>query len=210
MWLRDESAMQVDLTTHNEILERCTIDHGGEFVKSTGDGVLAVFDDPVRAVLAACAMRQGLEEADWEGARPIVARMGIHHGWAMRQGADYYGKDVAFTARLHDCANGGQIIVSSAIERRLAEVPGVSLRALGRHRLRNFPEGVEVFQVDDDGHRQSFAPLRTIDAQPGNLHQPTTTILGRTDELEHLAALVHEHRLTTLCLLYTSPSPRDS
>ena len=199
MWLSDELAMHVDLTRHNEILKRCTVDNEGEFVKSTGDGVLAVFDDVTRAVLAACAMRRALEEESWQGSRPIRSRMGIHFGAAMKQGNDYYGKDVAFTARLHDCAHGGQIVISSAVENRLLVAPpSVSIRALGQHRLRDFPEIVDIYQVDDVSHSEPFAPLRTIDAQPGNLHHPATSIFGRTEELDELITMVEQHRLTTI------------
>lgn len=199
MWLRDELAMKVDLARHNEILERCTAEHGGEFVKSTGDGVLAVFHDVTHAVLAACAMRRALEEESWQGSHPIRSRMGIHFGAAIKQGTDYYGKDLVFTARLHDCAHGGQIVVSSAVEQRLPVMPpSVSLRSLGQHRIRDFPEVVDIYQVDDEWHGGSFAPLRTIDAQPGNLHDPVASIFGRTEELDELIRMVEQHRLTTI------------
>lgn len=199
MWLTDEVAMQVDLVKHNDILERCTSEGGGEFVKSTGDGGLAVFPDAAGAVLAACSMRRAFEQETWQGARALMSRMGIHFGAAVRQGADYYGTDLAFAARLHDCAHAGQIVVSEALAERLTNTPnGVSLRALGQHRLRDFPDAVDIFQVDDESHRERFAPLRTIDAQPGNLHHFATPLFGRTRELDELTVLVGQQRLTTI------------
>lgn len=199
MWLENERAMQVDLTKHYNILERCISQQDGELVVSTGDGVLAAFDNTSSAVLAACAMRQALAEATWDGPRPIEARMGIHHGTAIKHRTDYYGKDVAFTARLHDCAHGGQIIVSSTAAQRLRPEPSdVTLRPLGEHRIRDFPDPAEIYQVDDETHSGGFPPLRTIDAQPGNLHQPVASILGRVEELAELAKLVENQRLITI------------
>ncbi|MGI9596255.1 MAG: NB-ARC domain-containing protein [Acidimicrobiales bacterium] len=161
--------------------------------------MLAVFDDTTSTVLAACAMRATLAEQTWDGPWPIEARMGIHYGTAIKHRTDYYGKDVAFTARLHDCAHGGQIIVSSTAAGRMAEArPDVMLRPLGEHRIRDFPDPIDVYQVDDRTHTGSFPPLRTIDAQPGNLPQPVASILGRAEELDRLTELAGDQRLITV------------
>jgi len=69
---------------------------------------------------------------------------------------------------------------------------------LGPRRLRDLPTSVQVFQVQADGLRTDFPPLRALDASPGNLRAATTSFIGRESELDEVQAAIKAHRLVTL------------
>ena len=55
-----------------------------------------------------------------------------------------------------------------------------------------------MFQVQAEGLRTEFPPLRTVDRTPGNLRPPTTSFIGRESELAELETALKAHRLVTL------------
>jgi predicted ATPase len=64
--------------------------------------------------------------------------------------------------------------------------------------LRDLPVPVQVFQVEADGLRTEFPPLRALDASPGNLRAATTSLIGRESEVAEVRGAVKAHRLVTL------------
>ncbi|MGO9286353.1 MAG: ATP-binding protein, partial [Mycobacterium sp.] len=75
---------------------------------------------------------------------------------------------------------------------------GVDLVDLGPRRLRDLPTPVQVFQVQAEGLRTDFPPLRALDVGPGNLRAAPTSLIGRESEAGELQAAVKAHRLVTL------------
>ena len=69
-------------------------------VKSTGDGVFAVFAIAHDGVGAAVAAQLAARDADWPGGSGLRVRMGVHTGEATVQDGDYFGADVNRAARL--------------------------------------------------------------------------------------------------------------
>jgi predicted ATPase len=78
--------------------------------------------------------------------------------------------------------------------------PGVGLRNLGEHRLKDIQRPERVFQLVIDGLPDTFPPLRTLDARPHNLPVQTTTLIGREREMAEITSLLlHDDvRLLTL------------
>ena len=91
--------------------------------------------------------------------------------------------------------HGGQILVAASTAGLLS---GVGLVDLGERRLRDLSGAEHIFQVQADGLRAQFPPLRTLDATPGNLPVQSTSFLGRRAEVQELRELVHAHRMVTL------------
>src|SRR6476620_2981962 len=89
-------------------------------------------------------------------------------------------------------AHGGQIVCS----RTTVEVAGESfpVRSLGEQRLRDLGTPLELFQVGEG----VFPPLRSVDVVPTNLPTVRTELIGRSDDVRTLAALVARERLVTL------------
>ena len=113
---------------------------GGQFVKSTGDGLLARFDSPSRAVRAAlglcsAARRQGIE-----------IRVAIHTGEVEVRGDDLGGIGVHIASRVLTESGPGQVVVTRTV-RDLATGTDVDLRPLGEVELRGVPGTWELFEA---------------------------------------------------------------
>lgn len=103
------------------------LDAGGQIVKRMGDGIMAVFADPLVAVEAVIAAKKALKSVDVDGYQPRM-RVGIHTGRPQRLAADWLGVDVNIAARVMERAARGGVMVSSATLDQLAQA---DLGALG-------------------------------------------------------------------------------
>jgi class 3 adenylate cyclase len=96
------------------------LDAGGHIVKRMGDGIMAVFADPLVAVGAVFAAKRALNAVDVDGYRPRM-RVGIHTGRPQRLAADWLGVDVNVAARVMERATRGGVMVSGATLDQLAQ-----------------------------------------------------------------------------------------
>ena len=197
LWEEHPEAMQPALARHDEILRDAVVGHGGHVVKTTGDGIHAVFATARDAVDAAVAMQVGLADESFGGTGPLRVRMGGHTCEAEYRDGDYYGTEVNRAARLMSVAHGGQVVVSS-VTGGLLRGHEVELVDLGEHRLRDLTSSERVFQVSAPGLVVEFPPLRSLDALPGNLPRQVTTFVGRETEITSIAKLVRASSLVTL------------
>src|SRR5262245_63937893 len=98
--------MQSTLARHDAVLRTAVETHGGHVVKTTGDGLHAVFATaPDAAAAAVDAQRQLLAEA-WPLPEALRVRMGLHTGHAEMRDGDYYGPAVNRAARVAAAAHG--------------------------------------------------------------------------------------------------------
>ncbi|HSJ84740.1 MAG TPA: adenylate/guanylate cyclase domain-containing protein [Acidimicrobiia bacterium] len=191
------------LDSHNELVDNAITGNGGIVVKTEGDSFFAVFPSASDALEAAVAAQRALIEHPWPENGVVRSRMGLHTGLGTLGGADYVGLDVHRAARIADAAHGGQIVLSEPttvlVERHLPS--GVSLRDLGKHRLKDLSEPEAIFQVVTDGLQTEFPLLRTLDAIPNNLPRLLTSFVGREKELAEAIGLLE----TTRILTFTGP-----
>src|SRR6267142_4725417 len=185
-WEADADAMRIALETHNQTLRDAVEAHGGQVFNYTGDGMCAVFASPRSAVDAAVAAQRTLE---------LPVRMGIGTGEAELRGDDYFGTVLNRTARVMAAGHGGQILLDGTTA---GLVSGIDLMSLGPRRLRDIAKPVDVFQVQAEGLRTAFPPLKTVDPTPGNLRIPATSFIGRRSELAELETALKAHRMVTL------------
>jgi predicted ATPase/class 3 adenylate cyclase len=200
LWQEQPEAMHASLVHHDEIMRKAIDEHHGHVVKTTGDGFHAVFAESHEALRAAVDAQLGLSHAHWEGTEALRVRIGIHTGPAEVRDGDYYGTAVNRAARIMAVAHGDQVLCSSVCAGLATDVPipGVILRDLGVHRLRDLAGAERLFQVVHDGMIDDFPEIESAAEEPGNLPFPTTDFLGRESELRELAELVDRGRLTTL------------
>ena len=200
LWEEQPEAMRAALARHDELLSKAVEVHGGQVVKSTGDGLHAAFASADAAVGAALDAQRDLGAEDWGAIGSLRVRMGLHTGVAEQRGGDYFGPVLNRAARLMGVAHPGQVLCSQAtadlVRDSLPRTTG--LVELGRHRLRDLARPEVVFQLTAAGLPAAFPPLRSVDAFPGNLPIERTALIGRTRELARLAELVEGHRLVTL------------
>ena len=103
------------LREHHDIVTSSTRTHGGDVVKSAGDGFMLAFPSARRAVECAVAIQRRLADVHSDEI-PLLVRMGLHTGEPTRMAEDFYGRDVAYAARVGAAAAGGEILVSSLVK----------------------------------------------------------------------------------------------
>jgi class 3 adenylate cyclase len=112
------------LRAHHAIVREQVHDHGGFEVKAQGDGFMIAFPSARRAVQCARAIRRAIDSQLGDHADgPIRLRIGLHTGEAIREEADFYGKNIVLAARIADRARGGEILASSVVK-QLTESAG--------------------------------------------------------------------------------------
>ncbi len=172
------------LEQHRQILRSEFAARGAEEVGTEGDSFFAVFADARQAIEAALAIQRALAATEWPGDEAVRVRIGVHTGQALQQSGDYVGLDVHRAARIMSAAHGGQIVMSGATRSAAGTLPpGVDVRDLGQHRLRDLSAPERLFQVVAEGLETTFPPIRSVDAIPNNLPSQATELIGRQAEL---------------------------
>jgi class 3 adenylate cyclase len=120
------------LERHDELTRRQLERFRGQEVKTLGDGFLATFDGPARAIECACAIRDGV------GAHGLEVRAGLHTGECELYGKDVRGMAVNIGARVGALADANEVLVSSTVKDL---VVGADLRFTerGEHELKGVP-----------------------------------------------------------------------
>jgi class 3 adenylate cyclase len=112
----------------------------GRMVKSTGDGALATFDGPGRAIRCACAIRDAVRSLG------IEVRAGLHCGEIELQGDDVAGMAVHIGARVAAVAGSGEVFVSSTVKDLVAG-SGIEFADRGEHELKGVPGSWQIYAV---------------------------------------------------------------
>ncbi len=202
LWEQYHEGMKAVLSCHDALVQRAISSHAGTIVKTTGDGLLAAFENAGQALAAALSIQQAILAETWPEINPRVVRVriGIHSGEAERREGDYFGPALNRAARLMSVGYGGQILVSSSsAELGRDFLPeGASLRDLGEHRLKDLVRPEHIYQLIHPSLPSEFPPLRSLDALPNNLPVQLTSFIGRQQEMEEIQALLSSIRLVTL------------
>ena len=200
LWEQEPERMGPALACHDAIARAAVERHHGVVVKMSGDGVHAVFDDPLDALSATLELQQALIDPEATNGIPLRVRCGLHAGASERRDNDFFGRAVNRAARIMSSAHGGQILVSDAVAALIRErLPdGVTLHDLGSARLRDLASPEHIYQVAHLQLRQDFPALRSLEATPNNLPQQVTSFIGRERELAEVKGLLDRTRLLTL------------
>ncbi len=105
------------LRHHHELVREQIHAHNGFEVKTQGDGFMVAFSSARRAVQCACAIQRAVErQLSGDIGGPVRVRIGLHTGEAIREGLDFYGKNIVLAARIADHARGGEILTSGVVK----------------------------------------------------------------------------------------------
>lgn len=126
------------LETHNTVIRAQLDRFRGVEVNTTGDGFLATFDGPARAIQCAREIGHQLKVLALE------VRAGVHTGEVERVGDDVAGIAVHIGARIAGLAGAGEVLVSGTV-RDLVAGSGLEFTDRGRHELRGVPGEWRVF-----------------------------------------------------------------
>ena len=128
------------LAEHNRIVRDELARGGGREIKTTGDGFLATFDGPARAVRAAIAIRDALQGAG------VTIRAGIHTGEIELLPDDVAGVSVHIGSRVSALAGPGEVLVSSTVKDLVAG-SGITFEDRGTHTLKGVPDDWRLYAV---------------------------------------------------------------
>ncbi len=131
------------LESHDRLTRQLVGRYGGRAIKSTGDGFLATFDGPARAVRCASALTAHVGELG------IELRAGLHAGEIELIGADVGGMAVHIGARIGALGGPGEVLTSSTV-RDLVVGSGIEFRERGEHELKGVPGTWRVFAAVSD------------------------------------------------------------
>ncbi len=128
------------LDQHDAMVKRQLDRHRGRFINTTGDGILASFDGPARAILCACAIRDGVRQLGLE------VRAGLHTGEVELRDEDVTGIAVNIARRVCDLGETNEILVSRTVTDLVAG-SGLEFDDRGDHELKGVPGRWQLYAV---------------------------------------------------------------
>jgi class 3 adenylate cyclase len=135
-----DQAWRERLELHDRAIDRQLTRFGGHLVKRTGDGVLATFDGPARAVQCAAAIRDAVCQVG------LNIRAGLHTGEIEQRDDDIAGIAVHLAQRVQGVAQPGEILASRTVV-DLVVGSGLQFEDRGDHQLKGIPGHWQLFAV---------------------------------------------------------------
>ena len=212
LWDTYPEAMKAALAQHDSILKEAIESNHGHIIKTTGDGVHAVFTTALDALNAAITSQRQLTSLPLESQLPIAppqspasnlllpVRMGLHTGEAELRDNDYFGGTLNRAARIMSAGHGGQILISDVTAQVVREhLPRhVSLLDVGEHHLRGLLQIEKIHQVIAPDLQKDFPLLNSVPTATNNLPVQLTSFIGREREIAEATERFNEARLLTL------------
>lgn len=128
------------LDTHDEIVRRALGQYRGTLHRTTGDGILATFDGPARAIRSAFAIKQELARAS------LPVRAGLHTGEIELRGQEIGGINVHIAARISALAGQDEVLCTRTVK-DLVTGSEIRFEPRGTHELKGVPQAWEVYAV---------------------------------------------------------------
>jgi class 3 adenylate cyclase len=128
------------LNAHNKVVRQELSRFRGREVKSLGDGFLATFDGPARAIHCAGAIRDSLRKLD------LPVRIGVHTGEVELAENDVQGIAVHIASRVANIGGADDVLVSRTVKDLVAG-SGIKFEDFGAHALKGIPEAWQVFRA---------------------------------------------------------------
>ncbi|HSL25095.1 MAG TPA: adenylate/guanylate cyclase domain-containing protein [Acidimicrobiia bacterium] len=149
------------LTDVRNIIRGAVLTTRGREVEVRADEFFGVFERVGDAVAAAVAIQRKMAERSWPDDLGVGVRIGLHSGPITLTDTGYIGLAVHTAARVCFAGHGGQIVASSETRAAMSAPPaGIRFQELGRHSLAGMTHPHALFQVEAEGLRLDFPPLR--------------------------------------------------
>ncbi|MGI8927066.1 MAG: adenylate/guanylate cyclase domain-containing protein [Tepidiformaceae bacterium] len=143
--LGDRAGREV-LREHERLTREALHDHGGDEVKSMGDGFLASFGSATRALQCATALQQAFARHNAGGQEPVLIRVGVNAGEPIAEQDDLFGSSVIAASRIAAHGAGGEVLVSNVV-RELVAGKGFLFSDRGETALRGFDDPVKLYEL---------------------------------------------------------------
>jgi class 3 adenylate cyclase len=144
------------IAQHDVLVRSCLHTDGGIEIAHTGDGVIASFASPSRALHCACALQEVVKSYNQTSPLvPMQIRIGVHAGRPIVQDDRLLGSSVNAAVRVCAKAAGGQILVSHQVF-ELISPQWFRLLPCGPTNLRGVPEPIRIYEVDWEAKARSI------------------------------------------------------
>jgi len=202
LWDKHPEAMKAALAEHDSVLKEAIESNHGHIIKTTGDGVHAVFTTALDAINATINAQRNLQTSEVLRTSEVSlhVRMGLLTAEAELRDGDYYGAALNRAARLMSVGHGGQILLSNSTAELVREqLPtNTTLLGLGEHRLKDLTRPENIYQVINPNLPVEFPPIKSLDSFPNNLPIQLSSFIGREKEIAELKAMLNTSHLVTL------------
>jgi len=128
---------------HNRAIFPLIESADGRVVKTLGDGVLAVFEDPRAALRVGFALQRTLASLESR----FHVRVGVHYGLVVEKDGDVFGDVVNLTERVKSAGPGDQVLASRTLRDMVKNDPRFKLQSIGIRELKGSPEPMEIFEL---------------------------------------------------------------
>jgi class 3 adenylate cyclase len=135
-----DQAWRTVLDRHDEVMRRQLTRFSGHQERLTGDGILATFDGPARAIRCGSAISEAARQMG------LDVRVGIHTGEVERRATELAGIAVHLAARVCDAAQPGEVLVSRTVVDLVAG-SDTTFDDRGEHELKGIPAAWRLFAV---------------------------------------------------------------
>lgn len=190
---------------HTELIVPEISAHRGRIFKTMGDGFLAEFASAIDALNCAVAVQHaiGVRNISLPDNDQIWFRMGINIGDIIVDGDDVFGDGVNIAARLEPLAHAGGIVVPGAFRTQTENKVDVAFEPIGRQKLKNIAEPIEVYRVVEKSTAQTPSPSFTSTTAPKDVSKPVLAVLpfdnmSADPEQEHLGDGITEDLISSL------------
>lgn len=199
-WEKQPEAMRVALAEHDRLLREVFASCAGYVFKTVGDAFCVAFDTAQDALAGALESQRALRNTDWGEIGEIKVRMALHTGAAEHRDSDYFGQTLNRVARILSTVHGGQVLISLSTQELLRDhlPPGVQLRHMGEHRLKDLARPEHLYQIIAPELPSEFAGIRSLESVANNLPIQLTNFIGREREMAEVTRLLGSTRLLTL------------
>jgi adenylate cyclase len=156
----DSAGTHAAFTAHlRNVFEPCVGKHVGRIVKTTGDGIVAIFADADLAERCARNIQRKLLANPEHPSLSVMYRVAVHHGEIVIEQHDIFGLDVNIAIHMQRLAPPGGVCLSHALFVRLPEQSKRRYRYLGQRYLKNVPTAITIYTHD-------ATPFSTTAARP--------------------------------------------
>src|SRR5688572_15600987 len=178
-----ETAFDEVRRAHLAVLAEAIEGVGGEEIKNTGDGVMAVFGSVVDAIHGAVAMQQATERQARQTGVPLEIRIGLSVGEVTFDGDDVFGLPVVEAARLVAAAEPAQILTTAIVSALAAGRAEAQFSDLAPLALKGLPQPVPACEVLWERVGAPAIPMPVFLTDVGRI------FVGRDAEIERLRGL---------------------
>jgi adenylate cyclase len=195
---RNEALALTLLEEHRQLLRPVFARHGGNEVKTIGDGFLVEFPSALEAVRCALEIQQLMDKRNHSvpPERKILLRVAVHLGDVEHRDGDVYGDAVNIASRIQPLADPGGICITQQVYDHVRNSKEFRTVALGQNQLKNVQTPTQVYTVLSPIEGAKRAKSESL--EPRRVAALPLTILSSDHQDEYFADGLTEEIINTL------------